>query len=180
MYLTDGMVLYAPLINSFEQALAGKYVKSGLDVSANGGMDILISSGVVSALSTKSEYTTSDKIITLSPAYSDKDRIDLVVYDITQNDVIVLDGNTWFDGNPASPVPNVNQIPLAVIRIPMNATSIDDTNIYDIRINRNPQLWYWSDIPIDDDKDMGGKSLYNVGNMYDKDNVRKLILVLGD
>ena len=178
MYLKDGMILYAPLLNAFEQALAGKYVKSGLEVSANGGMDILVSSGVVSALSTKSEYTASDKIITLSPAYSDKDRIDLVVYDITQNDVIVLDGNTWFDGNPASPVPNENQIPLAVIRIPMNATSIDNTNIYDIRITNVSHNW--SDIPIDDDKDMGGKNLYNVGNMYDKVDVRKWILVLGD
>jgi hypothetical protein len=133
---TDGDRLYITYLEAMSQATRGYSVKSGCDITPISGMDIALASGYVT-LKGKDVAISSDTI-TIEASETDKDRVDVIVYNTDLDTVTTLKGTTWVTQDTISYPMAVSiqdtQIPIALIYVRENTTEILSTDIKNINL----------------------------------------------
>jgi hypothetical protein len=133
---TDGDRLYITYLEAMSQATRGYSVKSGCDITPISGMDIALASGYVT-LKGKDVAISSDTI-TIEASETDKDRVDVIVYNTDLDTVTTLKGTTWVTQDTISYPMAVSiqdtQIPIALIYVRENTTEILSTDITNINL----------------------------------------------
>ena len=137
--LDDGKTLYATVFESEVQAMNGKYVKEGLECSANNtNLTISISSGSVRYLDT--DYSYGGGSVVLDAGEADRDRIDVIVWDYNNGSpkITVLKGSRWYNDNgvlkPLTERISPQHIPLAIVKVRAGENKVYATDVYDVRL----------------------------------------------
>lgn len=136
--LKDGRRLYSIHIHSIVQALARKYVKSGCRVVIDNGMSLFVNSGVVRY--NGQDYNISSQNIVIDSNETSVPRADIIVWDyngglptikvVKGTETFTVDGNTY----AIAPVLTDEQIPLALVVVNPDDSSISASNLYDLRV----------------------------------------------
>lgn len=133
---TDGDRLYVTYLEAMSQAIRGYSVKSGCDITPISGMNIALASGYVT-LKGKDVAISSDTI-TIEASETDKDRVDVIVYNTDLDTVTTLKGTTWVTQDTISYPKAVSiqdtQIPIALIYVREDTTEILSTDITNINL----------------------------------------------
>lgn len=142
--IDDNKVLYSTYFEALVQALdQNKYVYDGCSVSETSpvSMDVDVSSGEVFYDGTI--YSPSSDTLTISAAESDKDRVDVIVYQ-AGNGFSVKTGIRWatIDGTdyPLTERIDSDEIPLAYIVVGSGSSSISNDDIYDVRFEKGNNM----------------------------------------
>jgi len=137
--LDDGKTLYTTVFESEVQAMDGKYVKEGLECSANNtNLTISISSGSVRYLDT--DYSYGGGSVVLDAGEADRDRIDVIVWDYNNGSpkITVLKGSRWYNDNgvlkPVTERISPQHIPLAIVKVRAGENKVYVTDVYDVRL----------------------------------------------
>lgn len=134
--LKDGRYLWAGHIHSILQAMVGRYVVSGCQVTVGTGLKLNVSSGTIYYES--AYYSVNATSVTLSQNVSGHVRADLIVWNANTEQIEVLEGSEyWSDANgeyAIAPQPNEEHVPLAVVIVRDGATSILSDDVYDVRV----------------------------------------------
>lgn len=133
--LDDNKVAYTTYLEAMYQGIRGYSVKNGLNVTPNTGLQLSIASGVVSNKGTDINYAGGS--VTIDTAETDRDRIDIIVYDFSDDTIKTLKGIRWVTDGVTTNIPlservSTTQIPLAIITVLENATVINSTEIEQI------------------------------------------------
>lgn len=137
--LDDGRIIYATYLESIIQCLRGRYVKEGCNVSANlSTLSVDVSEG--SIIYDGEEYTVNSTNLTLIDALTDKDRIDVVVWDYNDGNpqLKVITGTRWITLSSGATIPitdriSDSQVPLAIVVVRAGATLVEPTDVIDVR-----------------------------------------------
>jgi len=137
--LDDGKTLYATVFESEVQAMDGKYVKEGLECSANNtNLTISISAGSVRYLDT--DYSYGGGSVVLDAGEADRDRIDVIVWDYNNGSpkITILKGSRWYNDNgvlkPVTERISPQHIPLAIVKVRAGENKVYATDVYDVRL----------------------------------------------
>ncbi len=133
--LDDNKYAYVSYLEAMYQAIRGYSVKSGMNITPNTGLQLTVSSGIVSDKGIDISYI--GETITIDASETDKDRIDVIVYDFLDDTVKILKGSRWVTDGEVTNAPlttrcSTTQLPLAIITVYQNTTEILTTEIEEI------------------------------------------------
>lgn len=150
--LKDGRYLWAGHIQSIAQAIRGKYVENGCNVTAGTGLTVNYDDGQIYYNGVY--YSVSAGSLTLASNSSGYPRADLIVWDGSDQTVKIIQGSEyWYDGTNYYPIaPDVDDtyVLLALIVIDDGATEITSNDIYDLRVSSGYSTNRLVQLAIDD------------------------------
>lgn len=134
-----GEIVLHQKVNALVEALGGIHTLTGMQVTEKGAganMSVDVSAGhCISGGTFEDETATVNKAISNGDATND--RYDLITYDISGNDILVVEGTASATPNP--PAKNASgDVLLAIVLVQAaEETSITNADIYDLRVPRN-------------------------------------------
>lgn len=138
-YLDDGRTLWTTVFEAIVQALRNKFVVDGCEVTAS-TTDLSVDVAAGNIMYEETVHNVSATNLALAAAETNKDRLDVVVWDYNGGSPVlkVLTGARWLtdaDGNyiPQTERLTDEQIPLAIVRVPAGASVPSD--VYDVRVS---------------------------------------------
>jgi len=136
----DAKPIFPTYLEAFVQALNGKYVVTGLEVTSSGNNDLVINVASGKVKYDMIVYDVNGTSFTLTAAPTGTVRYDVIVWDGVDQALKVLEGTGTLslpNGLVVSKTARLEdtQIPLAVVRVNGTKGYIDDGDIFDARVS---------------------------------------------